>query len=445
MVVPSPTKVVVVANTAWRARLRRWKLWTLPVPAVLYLLAVEAVALVSGVLLALAVPTTRDHLLRFAVLVGAGLVTAELTRSVERMRRRFANQAPHVNMSSVWTLAVALVTTPALAAATAVILYTHLWWRSWRPVSGMHPYRAVFSVSGVALSCYTSALLVRHIPGGLATAPHRAMSMLLLVSVVAAYWLINSLVLAAAIALIQRTMSPVRLLGSWSENTLEFATLVAGVFTAVFVTSAPGMVALMPVLLCVLHRSTLVRQLEHAAVSDRTTGLLNAASWHSLAVAEFERAARHDVPLGLLLIDVDDFRRVNDRYGQAAGDGVLRAIGHAIEAETRAADLCGRWGGEEFVVLLTDTTIRNATAVAHRICARVRCLDDHDLAQTPDRLHLTVSIGVAGRPDAGTRVEDVLVAADNALFAAKDAGRDQVHAVVATSTTQESTAACADR
>jgi diguanylate cyclase (GGDEF)-like protein len=410
-----------------------------------YLLAVEAAAVASGVLLTLAVPTTRDSLVPFAMLVVAGLVTAELTHGVERMRRRFADQAPHVNMSSVWTLAAAVVTTPTLAAATALILYTHLWWRSWRRVSGMHPYRVVFSVSGVALSCYTAAILVHNLPGGLAGAPHQAAGVLALVGVALAYWLVNSLVLAAAIALIQHTVSPLRLLGSWSENTLEFATLAAGVFTAVFVTSAPGLIVLMPVLLCVLHRSTLVQQLEHAAISDRTTGLLNAPSWHSLAEAEFERAARHDIPLGLLLINVDDFRRFNDRYGQSAGDAMLRAIGHTIRAETRAADLCGRWAGEEFVVLLADATVPNATAVAHRICARVRHLANTDLAPTPNRPQVTVSIGVASRPDAGTRIEDVLVAADNALFAAKDAGRDQVHAVLATSATRAPTAADAHR
>ncbi len=102
----------------------------------------------------------------FAIIVGLGVLAAEATRRVERMRRRFSD-TPHVNMSSVWTLSAALVTTPALAAATTVVLYLHLWRRSWRQVTGMHPFRVVFSVCAVVLSCHAAFLVDVWLPGAL--------------------------------------------------------------------------------------------------------------------------------------------------------------------------------------------------------------------------------------------------------------------------------------
>ncbi|HEX3587983.1 MAG TPA: hypothetical protein VHV74_00025 [Pseudonocardiaceae bacterium] len=98
------------------------------------------------------------------------MVAAESTRGVERMRRWFSD-TPHVNMSSVWTLSAALLTTPALVAATAAILYGHLWWRSWYRVGGVRPYRVLFNLSTVILSCQVAGLVADMTPGELVPRP----------------------------------------------------------------------------------------------------------------------------------------------------------------------------------------------------------------------------------------------------------------------------------
>jgi diguanylate cyclase (GGDEF)-like protein len=183
--------------------------------------------------------------------------------------------------------------------------------------------------------------------------------------------------------------------------------------------------------LYLLHRNVLVRQLEDAATTDSKTGLLNAGTWQSLAAKEVERAQRHNTQLGLLMIDVDHFKSVNDRYSHLVGDQALHAIADVLRGSVRNYDLVGRFGGEEFVILLVGTDHTGSVEVGHRICERVRELriEDALTGGTYPDLHLSVSVGVAMFPGAGTSLQDVLLAADNAVFAAKDAGRDQVLAI----------------
>ena len=102
----------------------------------------------------------------------------------------------------------------------------------------------------------------------------------------------------------------------------------------------------------VLHRAVLVHQLAEAARTDLKTGLLNAAAWHTQAERALSRNRRDDSPRGVLVLDLDHFKRVNDTYGHLAGDNVLVAVADALRGEVRDRDLVGRFGGEEFVVLL---------------------------------------------------------------------------------------------
>jgi diguanylate cyclase (GGDEF)-like protein len=390
-----------------------------------FLLVVEVAAVVVTVLLSVRHPVTRLSLGYFGIVVALGLVAAEAARGVERMRRWFTH-TPHVNMSSVWTLSAALLTTPALTTLAAAILYIHLWARSWYPVSGVHPYRVVFNTATVVLSCQAAGVLARTAPP-FSLSPSRPVEVLGIAVVIIGYWLVNSALAAVALLLLgeQRTFRD--LLGSRHENSVEFATLCVGVLTAAVLLWRPWLAVLMLLPLHVLHRSVLIRQLEHAATVDERTGLLNAASWHSLAGAQFERARRAGRPLSLLMVDLDHFAQVNDRFGREVGDNVLHAVGDSIRRHARSGDLCGRLGGEEFVILLDDTEVDDAVLRADRMCAEMRSLHLPDGAA--DGLALSASIGVAAYPDAGPALDEVLLAADNALFAAKDAGRDRARAV----------------
>ncbi|HKN98905.1 MAG TPA: GGDEF domain-containing protein [Pseudonocardiaceae bacterium] len=378
------------------------------------------------VLLSVRHPITRQSLSYLGIVVALGLVAAEAARSVERMRRWFTH-TPHVNMSSVWTLSAALLTSPALTALAVAILYIHLWARSWYPVTGVHPYRVAFNVASVILSCQTAAVLAQVVPG-FSLAPTRPLQLLSIAAVILGYSLVNSTLAAIALLLLGEQHTVRDLAGSWHENSVEYATLCVGMLAATVLLWRPWLAVLMLPPLHVLHRSILIRQLEHAATVDEKTGLLNAQSWHSLAAAQLERAGRLGTKLGLLMVDLDHFTRVNERLGREVGDRVLHAVGDTMRRETRSGDLCGRLGGEEFVMLLADTELEDAVHRADRVCQQVRSL----LYRTVDDaagVRLSASIGVASYPDAGSELDEVLLAADNALFAAKDAGRDRASAV----------------
>jgi diguanylate cyclase (GGDEF)-like protein len=149
------------------------------------------------------------------------------------------------------------------------------------------------------------------------------------------------------------------------------------------------------------------------------------AEWRTRAEAELSRAARAGGDCGILMLDLDHFKRVNDTHGHLAGDDVLRAVAGAVRGEVRIYDSVGRFGGEEFVVLLPGIGRVHSVAVAERIRDAVAELTV--VAADGTRIAgLSVSIGVAVHPDAGRGVDEVLGAADKAVYAAKNAGRDRV-------------------
>lgn len=414
-----------VSRSAHRPGPRHWRLWAQPRAAVVFLLVVELVAVVAAVLAGVWQPVTARSLGYFAVIVVLGIGAAEAARGVERMRRWFAD-TPHVNMSSVWTLSAALLLPASLVVATIVLLYGHMWLRSWRSVSGVSPFRTVFNIAAVTLCCLAAGSLARALPD-FTLAPRYVINVACILLVVLVYAAVNTTLAAIALLLLRTGRSPSGLLGTWQENSLELATLCVGVLVAAVLAWRPLLVLLLLLPLYVLHRSVLIRQLEHAVTVDEKTELLNAATWRSLAVTELERSRRAGRTFGLLMVDLDHFAQVNERFGRAVGDQALRAVGAAMRREMRPTDLCGRLGGEEFAIVLVDTEIADAVRMADRMCRRVRTLRaagaDHQ------RLGLSVSIGVAVYPDAGSDLDEVLLAADNALFAAKDAGRDRVSVV----------------
>ncbi|GAB2790758.1 GGDEF domain-containing protein [Amycolatopsis magusensis] len=397
-----------------------WKLWTLPGRVVGYVLGTEVAALVLAGVLAASQPAKGHDYVRFALLLGLGLLAAESTRRVEQLRRQLSD-TPHVNMSSVWILAVTLLTTPSLGAAAAVVLYAHFWWRTWRYIASVPAYRAVFNAAMMALSAFAADAVAHWFPANDVLDITKPEHLIAPVLVIGVFWLVNSVLVAVVIWLSQGEAGWSRLLGCWSDNALEVSTLCMGVLTASLVAWRPWMVVLVLPPLYVLHRSVLIKQLEHAATTDRKTGLLNATSWHSLADRELAKAARHSSPSAVLMIDLDHFKRVNDTYGHLVGDEVLRKVADTIRQQVRRHDLCGRFGGEEFVVFMPDTGRDDAVRIAERLRAAV-----HAIPADEKMPRVSVSIGVGTYPELGHNLEDVLLAADNALFGAKNQGRDRV-------------------
>jgi two-component system cell cycle response regulator len=167
-------------------------------------------------------------------------------------------------------------------------------------------------------------------------------------------------------------------------------------------------------------------RLEHLATTDPLTALLNRRALTERLTTEMERALRYDGTVALLLIDLDHFKRVNDTHGHLVGDAVLRGVAELLTQAVRTSDLVGRYGGEEFLVVLPETDDEGAASFAERVRERVAA---HEFRAWDDgrALRMTASIGVATFPAARIEnVVDLFARADAALYRAKADGRDRV-------------------
>jgi diguanylate cyclase (GGDEF)-like protein/PAS domain S-box-containing protein len=160
-------------------------------------------------------------------------------------------------------------------------------------------------------------------------------------------------------------------------------------------------------------------QLRKLAVTDELTGLRNRRSFEERLVMEFSMARRRKRELSVLLIDVDNFKQINDRWGHAAGDEVLRRLGMVLRTTVRLPDLPARYGGEEFVVLLPESGEESAMGLARRVMQRVAT---EDWENEP----LTISVGMAAMNESLENGFQLVELADEALYAAKRAGKNRV-------------------
>jgi diguanylate cyclase (GGDEF)-like protein len=170
-----------------------------------------------------------------------------------------------------------------------------------------------------------------------------------------------------------------------------------------------------------LERAYSHRAAEARAATDALTGLPNRRYFDEFC-GLLARRRRADDALGVLMIDIDHFKKVNDRYGHATGDQVLRAVAGAVAGAVRDDDVPARFGGEEFAVLLRDPTMRGALEIAERVRLAVGALDLRPLG-VPG---VSVSVGVAVSHVADEPIDSIVDDADRALYAAKSAGRDRV-------------------
>ena len=161
------------------------------------------------------------------------------------------------------------------------------------------------------------------------------------------------------------------------------------------------------------------------AVTDGLTGLHNHRYLHEQLRQLVERSIRSGVPVAMMMIDVDHFKKYNDRQGHPAGDEALRTVARLIAEDRRSVDVVARYGGEEFVILLHDVGVARAAEVAEKIRARIANAPVAHADKQPLG-RLTVSIGVAVCPDHAATAEGLLEAADVALYRAKKGGRDMV-------------------
>ena len=275
-------------------------------------------------------------------------------------------------------------------------IYGHLYVRVWRP-SKIPAYRLVYSTATVLIAVHAAAAVVVALGAPVPFGTDRGL--LTTVAALLAYTVVNTFLIVGVIVMSTPGKTFRQVLGRGDEVVLEVATLSMGALVAgTLASSSPAHALLVLPPLVVLHRAVLVRQLEVAASTDGKTGLLNAAAWHTQAGRALVRAQRAGGNAAVLILDLDHFKLVNDHHGHLAGDSVLSSIATALRAEVRENDLVGRFGGEEFVVLLPGLDGRERggcelEAVAERIRRRV----DEPAGRDPD----------AGRPADRRRPERV--------------------------------------
>jgi diguanylate cyclase (GGDEF)-like protein len=420
---------LVTRGVLARADVRGWGWWQLPWLLRCYVGLVPAAA---AALTCLAAANTTWHaadLWKFALLLGCGLISVAATpRVVYRqggMTRDFI---------TVWVLPIAILLPPVYAMVTPIPLYvlTQLW--VFRGVV----YRRVFTVGAIALGYGAASVLFRAFPasfagGAIGTGMH-------------------ALTWAVAVAICEQVgrrghqilimggiklSNPSAKLAPQELNrealVADFAEFDLGVLITIVVAVSPVLAIFAVPTVLLVRRFMMHGQLLAQSRIDTKTGLLNSSTWEQEAATEIARAVRTGIPLALALVDIDHFKLVNDTYGHLVGDKTLRAVTDALQSQLRAYDVAGRFGGEEFVILLPHAREVDALAVAERLRVHIASLaipvDDSD-ASGPF-VRVTISVGVAALDGVSRELTDMLTAADAALYHAKETGRNKTHVVTA--------------
>src|ERR1700761_804436 len=408
-------------------RPRSWHLFALPRPLVCYVFAVIAADLgLTGWTIAVT-PVRGGDLALFAALLACGAVCIEATRRL--------GQPTGVSrdLLSAWWLPIALLLPPVYAQLAPIVLGALLYLRVRRTPA----YRRLFSSAALGLAGASASCTFRHLGPTAAAAQSvpwlshaeahawflRPTAVLAALGCAALFNVLNTGIVAVAAHAAQPETRWAEVLWDRESLLLDLTEICVGVLVVVSCALSPVLllVALPPVI--VLQRCLMHQQLQAAARTDAKTGLLNATAWQREADTEIARAQRAGESLALLLADVDHFKRVNDTYGHLAGDEVLCGLANELRQQVRGSDVVGRFGGEEFVVLLPRADADEAYKIAERLRRRAGMMGVYADGVPLD---VTISIGLAVLGGHGQDLFELLAAADCALYRAKAEGRDQV-------------------
>jgi len=399
-----------------------WPLLAMPTSLIVYIVAVLGIdlALIGWQLAGLREPQT-DNVILFAALLAAAVIC------IEAMRRLGHPSGVSRDLLSAWWLPIALLLPPLYALLAPLILGGVLYLRAQR----IPLYRRMFSSAALGLAgAAASGTFHRFVPDAVVVTLRGSNAWLTRPSVVLTaiacgvlFAVVNTGVVAVAAHLAEPEAPLAKAVWDSESLLLDLTETCVGVLIAITCTLSFFLLLLVLPPVIMLQRSMMHQQLTAAARTDPKTGLLNAAAWQREADAQVTRALRSETPLALLLVDVDYFKRVNDSHGHLVGDDVLRALATELRNQVRESDAVGRFGGEEFTVLLPRTDAVGACRIAERLRRSVSGLS---VITAHARTHITVSIGVAVLGQHGNDLFELLAAADLALYRAKDAGRDQV-------------------
>jgi len=412
-----------------RVDVRQWAWWQTPWRLRLYVGAVVLVALVLTCFAASQTTWNAADLVKFLLLLACGMVSVAATPQsayvVGGMTRDFL---------TVWVLPIAILLPPVYAMVTPIPLIILTQLRVQRGVI----YRRVFTVAAIGLAYGTASVLFHAFPASFAgptigTGRHAlTWAVAVVISEQVGRRGHQGLIIGA-----MKLSNPSMRLAEQELNrealVADFAEFDLGVLITLVVAVNPVLAVLAVPTVLLARRFMMHSQLLALSRVDTKTGLLNAATWEQEAAAEIARAVRTGSPLALALVDIDHFKVVNDTYGHLVGDKALRAVTDALQGQLRSYDLAGRFGGEEFAILLPQTREVDALNVAERLRAHVAAISVpvKERDESGPCVKLTISVGVAALDGASRELADLLAAADSALYHAKETGRNKTHVVTA--------------
>ena len=360
------------------------------------------------------------ELAKFLLLLGCGLVSVAATPRISYGQGTLIR-----DFLTVWILPIAILLPPfyAMVAPIPLLLLTQLW------VNKGVLYRRVFTAAAIGLSYGAAGLLFRTFPasfagGAIGTGKHALTWALAVTACEMVGERGHHALIRGAIKLSDPRIRLFHLDVNRETLQADFAELDLAVLITVVVALNPVLALFAVPTVLLARRFMMHAQLLAKSRIDTKTGLLNAATWEGEAAAEIARAVRTRSPLSVALIDIDHFKAVNDTHGHLAGDSVLRAVSDLLRDQLREYDVVGRFGGEEFVVLLPQTDEADALSIAERLRTHVAALSI-PVRDGAAFVQLTISIGVAALDAIGGEVTDLLTAADAALYFAKEAGRNR--------------------
>jgi diguanylate cyclase (GGDEF)-like protein len=333
------------------------------------------------------------------------------------------------DFTTVWVLPAAILLPPIYAALMPIPLFLTMQLFVHRGVV----YRTVFTAASISLPYAGASFIFRWFPASFAgPVVGSGIHAVTWAAAVAACEIIGGrthhfLILAAV-----KLSSPRVRIWDMEWNHEAFQGLLAEIDLVVLIALAGALNPILVVLalptVLLVRRFIIHPMLVAQSRIDAKTGLLNVSTWEREAESELSRSARTRTPMALALVDIDHFKAVNDTYGHLVGDRVLKALADTLTRQLRDYDRAGRFGGEEFVLLLAQATEKDACRIAERLRKHVSEMAV-PVSDSPGAVcvRLTISVGVTAMAPGHTReLTDMLAAADSALYQAKQNGRNKV-------------------
>jgi diguanylate cyclase (GGDEF)-like protein len=404
--------------------IRDWAWWQLPPLLRWYVAGIIALAIAAMSVGIVRTGWHANEAAEFLLLACCGTISMASTPQI-----MYTYPGVTRDFSSIWVLPTAILLPPVYSMLIAIPLMVTLQLFVHRGLL----YRRVFAAATHGLAYASVSLIFRAFPHSFAgPAPGTGLHAFTWCLAVAACEIVGCRIQHFLIVAAVKMANPAMrfFAGEFDRDALQglFVEIDLGVLITVAVALSPMLVAIALPTVLLVRRFLIHPVLVAQSRTDSKTGLLNVSTWESEAEVELSRAARTRHPVALALVDIDHFKLVNDTYGHLVGDRVLKALAEALTGQSRDYDRAGRFGGEEFVLLLAQTKEEDACKIAERLRGYIESLaipvDDRPDAPT---LGVTISVGVTAMARGESfELTDLLAAADSAMYAAKEAGRNRV-------------------